>query len=256
MPPHPFTTDLFVDAGHYLWQVGDLGRAIAFLKTADNICRSCDPSRQREAPVLALRASVLTFLIAVKHKHGFGVHNNRILLSQREEVVCLRDEVLKELQISIPSVHDLGYTCLEMSEFDMAKKHSDCSFTGKRLLCAETDMPFEFATEYGDRAYVRLGKGRYDEALELLQEAIQVVSYDKGANLTSILQFEFDRSVVLLNAGKYDQAFLVAAESYKNPTDGKPLASARSRLSTRITGSQIASHISMIDLRNLSKSKI
>ncbi|KAK0721124.1 hypothetical protein B0H67DRAFT_644285 [Lasiosphaeris hirsuta] len=86
--------------------------------------------------------------------------------------------------------------------------------TIKKQLVTEDSMPFEFATEYEDLAYVRLSQGRTQDALNLIQDAIQAAGNDEAASCSVLLQFIFDWAVILLNSGQFREALTKAQETF------------------------------------------
>lgn len=191
--------DMLSDAGHFLWHRGDLQGAADTLQAAEKMCR-----RAPEHVSASTLASVATGLQAVAN--AVGVSKRKEAIEYAREAVRLRvkyrvaDPHTADILLA-NAWHDLGCTYLEAEEYARAEDCLNSSMAIKKQIGTEDSMPFEFATEYEDLAYVRLSQGRTQDALDLIQDAVRVAKSDEAANRAVLLQFVFDWAVILLNSG-------------------------------------------------------
>lgn len=101
-----------------------------------------------------------------------------------------------------------------MIEYDAAEGHLNISIRMKKELQSERIMPpYQFAEQNKNMALIKAGQRRTEEAVDLSQEAVDVLPKEEEDGVYST--FLFIHGICLANAGSLSAAFVAFTESYK-----------------------------------------
>lgn len=110
--------------------------------------------------------------------------------------------------------NDMAEQLIDNGEYDAAEGHLNISIRMKKELQSERIMPpYQFAEQNKNMALIKAGQRRTEEAVDLSQEAVDVLPKEEEDGVYST--FLFIHGICLANAGSLSAAFVAFTESYK-----------------------------------------
>lgn len=214
--------ELLADAGYHVHHDGDSATALSLAEAGQ---RLCDDAVAAAAP--PVQAALLLVAGAARNTLGPGARGT-VLRYCREALALTkghrrgedeREDALRAAEAlqALQALQALGCACLEAGDYGGAALHLHQALGRVEKHAAAAAHPAAFAVAYAGLAYAQLGRRcPPGEALRWIDKAIAVMKPSPGGrkgaatNHRLILQLQLDRAVVLLNAGRLQDARAVA----------------------------------------------
>lgn len=219
------TAVLLADAGYHMHHDGDSATALSLVEAGQRLCDDAVAAAAPREPAAApVQAALLLVAAAARNALGPGARDTA--LQHCREALALsqghhgpgEDEREATLRAA-EALQALGSACLEVGDYGGAAPylHQALGRVEKHATAAVRPAAF-FAVAYAGLAYAQLGRPcPPGEALGWIDKAIAVMASGQdgrkgAANRRLVLQLQFDRAVILLNAGRFQDAGAVAGQ--------------------------------------------
>ncbi|KAG9255474.1 uncharacterized protein F5Z01DRAFT_685937 [Emericellopsis atlantica] len=224
---------LLTSAGNYLYETGIAETGLEVSSTSVDICekyRLAVAQAERAACTLSslskesyagmselnkLEATALTIswgIISQNH----GASGGKDATTRIEKVLELRE---KHAQMDLPqderfwsrvllsnAYNDVGCQYIHMHQYEKAEFFLPKSLSLKNVLSSQQEIPaFEYAESKNNLAFVRIGQGRFQEALEFSQEATEIIDKADGP-ANDHTRFNFCHGLCLFRTERTEEA--------------------------------------------------
>ncbi|KAH7408885.1 hypothetical protein BKA64DRAFT_570324 [Cadophora sp. MPI-SDFR-AT-0126] len=214
-PSLPFA-ELLSDAGNYLWERSLTKDAFTILATATEICDEVleidDPNPVRTS-ILAVVASFEPNQSARMRAPGLA-HKIRILSLRRKYMASKPVHELTKFDGLLlgSALNNLAGAYMNCDDWQNAETVLLESLEVKNRWSTEQDTPFPFAEAYKNIALVRLSQHKVEDALKLIELAVEMMLAWKGPRTKASQYFRFVWAFMLENCGRQEEALAMHME--------------------------------------------
>ncbi|KAJ5626535.1 hypothetical protein N7528_003962 [Penicillium herquei] len=223
--------EILASAGYYLYETRLLRSSLAVTQAAAQVCEALlksSPSQYTvysdcehgEEDIIQLQATSWTIHWGCLFRRGLDSRQQALETIRR--VIRLREA---HAELTLPSskrtksqallsnaYHDYACQLVDLGKYNEADEYLQRSITVKNELKAEQSLPtFEFASSKAVLTDVLLGKNRPYEALEQIQEALDMMAKDDNA---SPADFAFLYARCLIQVGRLEEALNILKNRY------------------------------------------